>query len=354
MMTYIVRLNLDIKGTKEDSRSVRFRSAAEVVRRLHSAKNKVVILSHRGRPEGFDKSLSLRPLKNLLEKALHRKIIFFDRFDFPLIREKIRKSAGGSIFMLENLRFLPGEQENDRELAQNLASLGDIFINNDFATAHRENASNVGITKLVQHRAGAVLTREIKVLSNAMRKPRHPLVLIIGGAKIADKMGVIKNLGKKADKILLGGGPANTVTKAAGGHIGYSIYEPEMLKVAKGLAKDKRVELQEDFVIHGGKIVDIGPKSLKRYSRIIKDAGMIIWSGPMGQYEKKAFAAGSYGIASAMASSRAFTIAGGGDTTEVIVRTKLENKIDLLSTGGSAMLEYLSGKKLPAIEALKK
>lgn len=351
-MTYLIRVNLDIKEAKNEAKSVRFKSALKSISSVSNKRDKVVILSHRGRPDGIDRDLSLRPAKKMLEKALNKKITFVEYFNFPAIKQKISESPPGSIFMLENIRFLDGETKNSLPLAKSLASLGDVFINDDFATAHRKHASNVGITKYIKNMPGDILKKEVKLLNKVMSNPKHPFVLIIGGAKIKDKMEVIKHLSSNVDKILLGGGPANTVLKAIGGKIGSSIYELDMLEEGRSLAKNPKLEMPEDFRVDGDKILDIGLETTKKYKEIIKNAGTVIWGGPMGAYETKGFNKGSYGVARAIADSDAFTIVGGGETTEIITRLKLEDKIGLLSTGGGAMLEFLSGKKLPALQAV--
>lgn len=353
-MTILLRVNLDIKGSRKDENSLRFRAALESVKSLRSGKNKLVIVSHRGRPEGIDPKLSLKPVARLFEKALKKKIRFFKDFDFTAMREEITSAKPGTIFMLENIRFLAGEQENDPKLAKALAGLADEFVNDDFATAHRENASNAGITKFLPHRMGKMLTREIAVLSKVMAKPRKPLVLVIGGAKISDKMGVIENLKAKADFILLGGGPANTVMAAQGCDIGGSISEPSMAKMGAKLGKSRKVMLPVDFAVEKERILDIGPETIAQFCNILKKAGTIVWGGPMGAFEKEGFERGSYAIARCIAASKAFSVIGGGETGEIINDLGLVKKVDLLSTGGGAMLEYLSGKRLPALEALKK
>ncbi len=357
-MTYLFATNLDIKYEKEEANSLRFLTSVRGVKSLINKKNKIVILSHRGRPQiekARDMSLSLKPFKKLFEGQLKKEVVFLDNKDLEHAKVNIESSPAGGIFLLENTRFLEGEKENDLKLAKALASLGNVFVNDDFATAHRESASNVGITKYLPSKMGPNLKKEVDSLGRAMNKPKHPYVLILGGAKMEDKMGVIKNLLPHADKILLGGGVANTALKASGIDIGESIYEPEMLKVAKDLSKNKKVVIPVDYSKDGsGKILDIGPKTIKIYSDIIGSAKTIIWGGPMGYYEDKRFAKGSYAVARAIAKSRGFSVVGGGETSAIITSLKLDKKINLVSTGGGAMLDFLSGKKMPAIAALKK
>lgn len=352
MPTYLLRTNLDLKDADEASKSFRFLASVHGVRQFISRKNKVVILSHRGRPNGRDKSLSLKPFRKLFENRLKQKVVFLDNSDLDKVRKTIEKSPDGSIFLLENLRFLPGETKNDSKLAKQLASLGDTFINDDFATAHRANASNVGITKFLPHRMGPTLKSEVANLRKAVKNPKHPFILVLGGAKMSDKLGIIRNLLPKLDYVLLGGGPANTFLKAKGANIGKSIYEPSMLKIVKRLAKNKKVIFPSDYMRMNHKILDIGPKTIQKYSKIIKNAKTIIWGGPMGYFENDKFSNGSYKIAKAIAASYALSIVGGGETIKVINHLKLAKKISLISTGGGAMLDFLSGAKMPAIEAL--
>lgn len=352
MKTYIYATNLDIKYEREEAGSLRFLSSVAGVKSLINGKNKVVIMSHRGRPEGRDMDFSLKPFANLFEKKLKKKVIFLDNKDLSNAAQKIKQSKPGSIFLLENTRFLKGEKENDWKLAKALANMGDVFVNDDFATAHRKNASNVGITKHLPSKMGPIFKREVLNLGKAINKPKRPFILILGGAKMADKMGVIKNLLPRVDKVLLGGGVANTFLKASGTDIGESIYEPEMINIAKNLSKNKKVVIPVDYSKDGSRILDIGPKTIKEYSDIIQKSKTVIWGGPMGYYEDKRFAKGSYAVAKAIAKSRGLSVVGGGETSAIVTALKLNNKIDLVSTGGGAMLDFLSGKSMPAIDAL--
>ncbi|MBI2013754.1 MAG: phosphoglycerate kinase [Candidatus Colwellbacteria bacterium] len=352
-MITLLRVNLDIKNGYKIAKSIRFHKAAEVIAKIAKKTNKLVIISHRDRPKGRDRKKSLLPLKVLLEKRLKRKIIFLSHFNFPRLKNQITEAPHGSMLMLENIRFLPGETKNDAKLAKNLASLGDLFVNDDFATAHRKNASTVGITKYIKSCMGPTFKAEIKALSKAITKPTKPFVLIIGGAKIEDKMSVIKNLYNKTTNILLGGGPANTVLKASGLDIGSSIFEPHMLELAKKLVQKKKIVLPVDWHWNDSKILDIGKKTAENYVKTIKKAKTIIWSGPMGDIDTKRFSVGSNKVARTIAASRGFSIVGGGDTTEVVIRLGLQKRFSFISTGGGAMLEFLAGKRLPAIETLK-
>jgi len=351
MMIALVRMNLDV-SKKEIDGSLRIKRAAESIAVLGKKYPKIVILSHRGRPEGRDMKLSLKPVCEALSKVSKKKIIFLDNKDLAKAKALISEGKPG-IYMIENLRFLPGERSLSPKLSKELASMGGIFVNDDFATAHRSSASTVGITSFIRSVAGPTLKSELAALNKVAKKPKKPLVLVVGGAKMSDKLCVIETLLPLCDKVLLGGGVANTVMKASGIDIGDSIFEASLSEEAKRLVSDKKVIFPVDCRVQGKVILDIGPNTASLYSDIIKKAGTVIWAGPMGNIEKKAFAKGSETIAKALASSRGFTLVGGGETVSVISELKIGKKIDFLSTGGGAMLDLLAGKKLPALQALK-
>ena len=235
-----------------------------------------------------------------------------------------------------------------------MASLGDFYVNDAFGVSHRKAASISAITKFLPSYAGLLLEREIKNLSVALKKPKKPLVIILGGAKISGKLDLIDNFLKKADYFLAGGGIANTFIAAMGLPIGNSLYEKEMILFAKKLLKTGKIILPVDFNIRDGKILDIGPKTIKKYADVIKKSGTIIWNGPVGYIEDKQYVKGSKEIMKAILNSRAFSIVGGGETTSLFqnLKSKTQNPKLFLSTGGGAMLEYLAGEKLPGIEVL--
>jgi len=345
---------------------------------LLNRKAKVVILSHRGRPVKVQssklkvKSLSLKPFAKILSNLLNKPVNFIDfenGFNAPKIHKTITASRD-KIFLLENLRFLPGEEKNDVKFAKKLASLGNFYVNDAFSVSHRKNASIVAITKFLPSYPGFCLEKEIKNLSKAIKNPKKPLIIILGGAKISDKIGVIKNFMKgptrlrkssgEASKFLIGGAVANTFFSAKKLDIGNSVYEKNMIPLAQQLLKSppstRKIILPIDWLTEKGKILDIGPKTSNLYAEIIKNAKTIIWNGPMGYFENPKFIKGTEAIIEAVIKSRAFSIVGGGETTAEVQSSKLKVKSlkhIFLSTGGGAMLEYLSGKKLPGIEALK-
>lgn len=355
-MTYLVRVSLDIEGNHPE-RSLRFQKSVTTIKSLNKGGAKVVILSHLGRPKGYDKKLSLFKFKKPIEQFLKKKVVFLKGIDLKRDSDLIKLSKPGSIFLLENLRFNKGEVSNSSVFAKSLSGLGDRYINDDFATVHHKNTSNVGILKFIKGSAGPNIISEVKNLTVALKKPKKPFVFIIGGAKMSDKIEVIKNLLGQVDFILLGGGPANTFMKARGLNIGKSIYEPAMLKEAKTLSKNKKIILPSDSIWSQNRILDIGPETIKHYGSLISKSKTIIWGGPVGFFEKPEFAKGTKSIWQAiLRNKKARVIVGGGETVAsfklVTTNYKLKTKNISLSTGGGAMLEFLSGKKLPGLMAL--
>ncbi len=355
METILVRINLDIKE-QDFQNTLRFHLAASLIKSLSKKNNKLVVLSHAGRPSGREEKLSLRAFAGPLARKSGKEMVFFPKFDFKEIRENIKDAPSGSVFLLENLRFLPGETRASESLAKKLASLGDEFINNDFATAHRNGASITAITRYIPSKAGELLKNEMKVLSRVTKKPKRPFVLIVGGAKIEDKVGVIKYLLPIVDHVLVGGRVGNTFLKAEGVDINDSIYQKSMILKAKRFIKSGKIIIPTDSVIEDGKFLDIGPETQKEYMKIIKTAKTIIWGGPMGYFEKEKFAKGTQVVARAvLANKKADIVVGGAQTVYALLgrATRQERGNIFLSTGGGAMLNFLAGEKLPAIEVLK-
>jgi phosphoglycerate kinase len=352
-MKGVALLRLDF-NTKDE-----WRLAATVptVKFLAARADKVVIVSHRGRPDGKNnKSLSLRKDAALLQKHLKRPVIFIPHFRFAEIVTMIRRAPRHSIFLLENIRFVKGEDANDAGLGRSLANLADYYVNDSFAVDHRANASTVAVTKFLPSYAGLELEKEITLLSGVLRNPKKPLVLVIGGAKAHDKLGVIRQFKRKATAILVGGRSANTLLYLKGEDVGVSPIEKDKndLKVLKQTIKYPNVFLPVDWKFEKGNILDIGPLTAKMFARKISSARTIIWSGPMGFMEKKKFSKGNLAIAKAVAANRkAFSLTGGGETVAFLKGHKLDKKFSFISTGGGAFLEFLAGKKLPGIEALK-
>ncbi|MEX2480831.1 MAG: phosphoglycerate kinase [Gammaproteobacteria bacterium] len=348
----------------------RLRAALPTLRAAHGAGATVLVMSHLGRPkEGeVDSSASLAPVAEALAALLELPVAFarnwIDGIDAP----------AGSITLLENTRFLVGENADDDDLARRMAALADIFVNDAFATAHRAQASTHGVARFAPVAvAGPLLIAEVEALRQALDQPARPLVAIVGGAKVSTKLDLLETLVGKVDQLVVGGGIANTFLKAAGYEIGQSLCEDEMLDIAKRLIDgNAAIPLATDVVC--GKrfdeteagtikavgavtgddlIMDLGPDSVDVLCRIIAGAGTVVWNGPLGVFEFPHFAAGTEKLARAIAAADAFSIAGGGDTLAAIAKFGVGQGISYISTAGGAFLEFLEGKTLPAIAVLE-
>jgi 3-phosphoglycerate kinase len=341
---------------------------------LEQNPKKLILISHLGRPEGKkDPKYSLKPVAKRLEEILKENVKFLDDCIGEKIKEEIKNSKE-KVILLENLRFYAEEEKNDPNFAKELASLGDIFVNDAFGTAHRAHASTEGITHYLTSVAGFLLEKEIQYLGKTLEKPLRPFVVILGGAKVSDKIGVINNLLPKCDCLLVGGGMAYTFLYAQGKNIGNSKLEKDKVDLAKEIL-EKAKQLNKEFVLpvdhlvvdkietgQNGKIVedipegkiavDIGPKTVEEFKKRLKTAKTIVWNGPLGIFEIDDFSKGTYEIASFIGNLSAITIIGGGDTASAIAKFKLEDKMTHISTGGGASLEFMEGKVLPGIKAL--
>jgi len=340
----------------------------------HGAK-KLVLMSHLGRPDGkVVAKYSLKPVAARLKELLGQDVLFLNDCVGDNIKSDIDK-AKEKVVLLENLRFHPEEEANDPRFAKQLAFLADIFVNDAFGTAHRAHASTEGVTHFLQSVAGLLLEKEIKYLGDAVGNPQKPFMVILGGAKVSDKIGVIENLLPKCDAIIVGGGMAYTFLKAQGKQIGNSKLEKEKLELAKSIL-DKAKQLNKEILlpidnvvvdnidakakteivgenIPDGKIaVDIGPKTIKLFEDKLKSAKTIVWNGPVGIFEMDAFSKGTQALANFIGGLKCVSIIGGGDTAAAIAKFKLEDKMSHISTGGGASLEFLEGKNLPGIAAL--
>lgn len=338
---------------------------------------KIVILSHRGRPEiNFKskishfyqncgkqenlKNFTLKPFVKILSFLSSQPIRFInfdfeEKFNAPIIR-KIIDGANENIFLLENLRFVSGEEKNNKKFSEQLASLGDFYVNDAFSASNRKNASVSAIVEFLPSFAGFNLEKEIKNLNQAMKNPKKPLIVILGGAKVSDKIKMIKNFFKKADYFLIGGGIANTFIAAQGLPIGNSLCDKNVNLRGLMCKFSRKIILPIDTIVYKRKILDIGPRTIKKYSKIIQGAKTIIWNGPMGYIEDEKFRKGNEGIIKAIIKSRAFAIIGGGESAPAFLKAKNRKlKVNVFfSTAGGAMLEYLAGNKLPGIMALNK
>lgn len=357
--TFLVRVDLNIEIGGDENL---FRLDAIIPTLLFLIKKeakKIIIISHRGRPSNCDKSLSLDVFAPIISKKTKKPVDFISAYRIGALVKAIKKSDA-RIILIENIRFFNGEEKNDPSFAKALAKCADIYINDAFAVSHRANASLVAITKYLPSYAGLLIESEIKNLDAIMKKNIHPFTVIIGGAKIADKVKVIRNLFEKTDSFLLGGGPANTFFAARGLPIGSSLFDKEYVDFAKKYLDSKKIHLPIDTVVHKNSILDIGKHTISEYSKIINKSKAIVWNGPMGLFQKKVYSKGTENIWNAILNNKkAIIVVGGGETVASLrlikgFRNKVLKKSDLfISTGGGATLAYLSGEKLPGIEALK-
>ncbi len=338
---------------------------------------KVILSSHLGRPKGKkDPRFSLAPVSKRLQRLLNKEVIFATDCVGSQVENLVSKMKEGDVILLENLRFHPGEEVNDKEFARALARIADVYINDAFGTAHRAHASIVGVPKILPSAAGFLLKKEMEYLRGSVDNPVRPFVTILGGAKVSGKIGVLENLVDKVDKVLVGGGMAYTFIKAMGYEIGNSLVEDNMLKTAQRIresltkrgikfylpvdcviaqsieprAETKLVPTQE--IPKDWQALDIGPATVKLFSEAIQNAKTILWNGPMGVFEVDAFSRGTFAIAHAVADAYALTIVGGGDTDLAVHRAGVSDVISFISTGGGASLQLLEGKELPGIAAL--
>jgi phosphoglycerate kinase len=369
-----VDFNVPIKNGKvgEDTR---IRAALPTIQYLIDQKAMIVLCSHLGRPKGGpDPVFSLAPVAEHLSGLLKKKVAFASDCVGPAAEGVVAELKPGDVAILENTRFHPEEEKNDMAFAQRLAMLGKIYVNDAFGSAHRAHASTEGVAHYLPGVAGFLMEKEIEFLDKAANDPEHPYIVILGGAKISDKIGVITNLLKKCEKLLIGGGMANTFLKAKGIAVGDSLVEDGSLETAKKIMADAggKLLLPEDVVVadkfdaaaqsktvavnavpEGWRILDIGPATVKKYAAALQGAKLVVWNGPMGVFEFPNFAKGTRDLAQAVASCGAITIVGGGDSVAAVTEAGLADKISHISTGGGASLEFLEGKVLPGIAILQ-
>lgn len=366
----LVRVGFDcpIKNGRvvDDSR---IQQALLTVEYLTKHKAKVILITHLGRPNGKKvKKYSLEPLAKYLKKEI-KDFKFIKVPIGPKLKEQIEQMKIGEVVLLENIRFYDREEKNCLRFAKKLADLADIYVNEAFSNSHRLHSSMNAITRYLPSYAGFALEKEIKYLSQFLLKPKHPLIVIIGGKKITTKIKTIKNLLKLADQVLIGGAVASNFFKAGGYKIGKSFFEPKIIKTVQGLLKNKKIVLPFDVKVKIKKanlkfnigdlndlpndfeILDIGLETIKMFEKYIKSAKMIIWNGPMGYFEDKNFSQGTSLITKAVLKNKGQIVIGGGDTLIVLKNKKISKNI-FSCTGGGAMLEFLSGKELPGIKSL--
>jgi phosphoglycerate kinase len=357
----------------------RIQAALPTLRMLRERGAKVIVMSHLGRPKGrVVESLRLAPVARALSDALGVAVAAVSDCIGDAAREAVARMHDGDLLVLENLRFHPGEEANDPQFARELASLGDLYVNDAFGTAHRAHASTVGITKFLPSYMGPLLAREVEILDRVLRHPQRPLCAVLGGAKVADKIGVIERLLDLCDAIVIGGGMANTLLAAQGFDVGTSLrdadleparrivqrIEHEAAKVDVHLPSDAIVttrlaadapvrEADVDQIAPDEMIADIGPATAMDFRGVILDAKTVLWNGPMGVFEIDAFAAGTEAVGQAIVDSGALSVVGGGDSAAAARKFGFADKMTHVSTGGGATLEYIEGKELPGIAALR-
>lgn len=364
--------NVPLDGTTITD-DTRIQAALPTIKYILDQGASLVLMSHLGRPKGVTPSLSLKPVAERLGELLDTRVKMAPDVVGDEVEAMAEEMAPGEVMLLENTRFYSGETKNDPELSAKLAKLGDLFVNDAFGTAHRAHASTVGVTEKLQAVAGFLIEKEIAFLGKAVSDPDSPYVVILGGAKVSDKIGVIENMLDKADTILIGGGMANTFFKAQGLEMGDSLVEDDALDTATALM-DKaagKIVLPVDAVVAdafdndanhkvvavsgvepGWRILDIGPKTVELFQRTLESAKTVAWNGPMGVFEMSNFAKGTFAIAETLADLDAVTIIGGGDSASAVAKAGVEDKVSHVSTGGGASLEFLEGKELPGIAAL--
>jgi len=372
--------NVPLDENKNITDDIRITSSLPTINFLLDNGASVILMSHLGRPKGeADQKYSLLPVAKRLSELLGKHVMFeeCDRVVDNNVKSDASSLRPGDVMLLQNTRFRKEEEKNGEEFAKDLASLGDLYVNDAFGTAHRAHASNAGVCQYLPSAGGFLVEKEIEVMGNALENPKRPLTAILGGAKVSDKIAVIENLLNIADNILVGGGMAYTFLKSMGCSVGTSLLEEERVNFAKELiekAKIKNVKLilpvdtvaakefkndTEFFTVDSHKIpegfmgLDIGEKTIEEFSKIIKESKTIIWNGPLGVFEMDNFAKGTNSIAKCIADNKeAVSIIGGGDSAAAVEKAGLTDKITHISTGGGASLEFLEGKTLPGIEAV--
>lgn len=355
----------------------RIRETLPTIKYLTERGAKVILASHMGRPKGqVVEELRLTPAAERLSELLGQPVVKTEESVGESVKAKIAEMKDGDVLLLENVRFYAGEEKNDPELAKAFAELADLYVNDAFGAAHRAHASTEGIAHYLLAVSGLLMEKELDVLGKALNQPERPFTAIVGGAKVKDKIDVIDNLLNIADNIIIGGGLAFTFLKAQGHEIGKSLVDNEKLDLAAGFihkAKEKGVNfllpvdvvVADEFNVNANVKavdvnqipsdwlgVDIGPKSGDLYAKVILESKLVVWNGPMGVFEMEPFSHGTRAVAEACAETRGYTVIGGGDSAAAVEKFQLGDKMDHISTGGGASLEFMEGKALPGVVAL--
>ena len=373
-----VPLEEDASGARRVTDDTRIRGAIPTIRAILDAGGRPILMSHLGRPkDGPDPRYSLRPVADHLGTLIEAPVVFCEATVGEAAQRCVDAAPEGAVVLLENTRFLPGETKNDPALSEQMAALGDVYVSDAFGAVHRAHASTEGAARLMDQRAaGLLVEREVAFLKKALDDPDRPLVAVLGGAKVSDKIGVIEALLEKADAVLVGGAMAYTFLRALGHQTGTSLVEEDRLEEARRLheraggrlllptdhvvadrfAADAATRVVEGEVPDGWMGVDIGPATRARYAEVIGDAATVIWNGPMGVFEMTPFAEGTFAVARALAEATArgaLTVVGGGDSVAALNEAGLAEAVSHVSTGGGAMLEYVEGKALPGLTVLE-
>ncbi len=357
-----VDFNVPLDEDRNITDDARIRAALPTLKELRERGARLVLMSHLGRPKDREPELSLRPAAERLGELLGVEVQLADDLDGV---------PDGDVVMLENVRFEKGETKNDPELAKRYAALADVYVNDAFGSAHRAHASTEAVAKLLPSAAGRLLEREVRTLRGILEDPKRPLVAVVGGAKVTDKIGVLEAFLDRADEILIGGAMCFPFFSAQGHQVGDSLCEAEGIEPARKLAGQDKIQLPDDLVAgrefkadterreldgvdvpDGWMGLDVGAGTAERYAEVIAAAGTVFWNGPMGAFELEPFAGGTRRVAEAMASTSATTVVGGGDSAAALAQFGLADEVDHLSTGGGASLELVEGKPLPGVEAL--
>ena len=373
-----VDFNVPMNAEREITDDTRIRAALPTIKYLIDHGAKVILASHLGRPKGKPADeFRMDPVARRLSELLGKPVRKLDECVGDKVKAEVAAMNDGDVVLLENLRFHAEEEANDEGFARALADIADLYVNDAFGTAHRAHASTAGVAKFLPAVAGFLMEKEIEVMGKALADPERPFVAILGGAKVKDKVGVVRNLLDKVDTLMVGGGMAYTFLKAQGLEVGQSILEADKIDLAKELmekarARGVRFMLPSDVVVADRfaedaktrvvpvdqippdwQALDIGPETVAKFGKAIADAKTVVWNGPMGVFEMKPFAEGTRGIAKALAESKATTIVGGGDSAAALEEMGFADKVTHVSTGGGASLEFLEGKELPGVVVLK-